>query len=58
MSKNNTNELPGRVSWRVVDAWLAVPPCNYKEKPYCHVQCPYFNECYPEYFGEQEIEEW
>lgn len=40
------NELPQRVSWRVVDAWLAIPPCNYA-KPYCHVQCPYFYECNP-----------
>lgn len=39
------NELPGRVSWAVVDAWLCIPPCNYK-KPYCHIQCPYFYECY------------
>lgn len=40
------NELPGEVSWRVVDAWLAIPPCNYTEKPFCHVQFPYFYECY------------
>lgn len=41
------NDLPNKVSWRVVDAWLCIPPCNY-EHPYCHVQCPYFYECYPE----------
>lgn len=39
-------ELPQRVSWRVVDAWLCIPPCNYDE-PYCHIQCPYFAECNP-----------
>lgn len=40
-------EIPERVSWRVVDAWAAIPPCN-GTHPYCHVQCPYFYECYPE----------
>lgn len=45
-SNQNENELPGKVSWRVVDAWLCIPPCAY-EKPYCHIQCPYFYECYP-----------
>lgn len=39
-------DLPKVVSWRVVDAWLVMPPCNYNE-PYCHVQCPYFYECNP-----------
>lgn len=49
-------EIPnGEVSWRVVDAWLAIPPCNYSE-PYCHVQCPYFDECNPP--EEEEEEEW
>lgn len=42
------NKLPGKVSWRVVDAWVAIPPCSYSENPFCHVQCPYFYECYPE----------
>ena len=41
-------QIPERVSWRVVDAWTAIPPCNYKVHPYCHVQCPYFYECYPD----------
>ena len=49
----NESDLPDKVSWRVVDAWVAVPPCAYKE-PYCHVQCPYFYECYPEQFEECE----
>lgn len=42
-----SRDLPQKVSWRVVDAWVAIPPCNYKE-PYCHIQCPYFWECYPD----------
>lgn len=44
-----------KVSWQIVDAWLAIPPCSYKDKPYCHVQCPYFYECYPN--ENEEIEE-
>lgn len=48
MAKKQKREIPGEVSWRVVDAWLAIPPCNYKTDPYCHVQCPYFYECYPD----------
>lgn len=47
------NVLPGRVSSYVVDAWYAKPPCYYI-KPYCHVQCPYFGDCYPQ---EEEIDE-
>lgn len=42
---NEENDLPGKVSWRVVDAWACIPPCSYKENPFCHVQCPYFYEC-------------
>lgn len=50
-------EYPDKVSWRVVDAWLALPPCNpWQENPFCHVQCPYFDECYPE--EDYEDEEW
>lgn len=45
MKKNE--EIPDKVSWRVVDAWYAIPPCSYTKNPYCHVQCPYFYECYP-----------
>lgn len=48
----NDDELPGEVSWRIVDAWAAIPPCNYS-KPFCHVQCPYFYECYPEEFEDE-----
>lgn len=48
MKNEEKPEYPERVSWRVVDAWLAIPPCNYHDHPYCHVQCPYFYECYPE----------
>lgn len=55
----SNDKIPNhKVSWRVVDAWLAIPPCNYKDKPYCHVQCPYFYECYPEEYEENEVEEW
>lgn len=46
------NEIPDKVSWRVVDAWNAIPPCTYKTKPYCHKQCPYFYECYPPEYDE------
>lgn len=54
MSKKNHDErIPEKVSWRVVDAWLALPPCSYNYRPYCHVQCPYFHECYPEYYEDQ-----
>ena len=48
------NEIPDKVSWRVVDAWLAIPPCSYTTNPYCHVQCPYFYECYPEEYYDEE----
>lgn len=48
MKENDKNEIPGKVSWQVVDARLAIPPCNYRTNPYCHVQCPYFYECNPE----------
>lgn len=47
-------DIPCKVSWRVVDAWYAIPPCSYTEDPYCHVQCPYFYECNQE---EQEEED-
>lgn len=40
------------VSWRVRDAWLVTPPCNFEE-PYCHVDCPYFYECNPEYYDDE-----
>lgn len=46
------SHLPEQVSWRVVDAWLAIPPCNYRDHPYCHMQCPYFYECYPNEFDD------
>ena len=47
------NNIPDKVSWRVVDAWVAIPPCDpASSHPYCHVQCPYFYECYPEEYEE------
>lgn len=51
------SEIPNyHVSWIVRDAWRAVPPCNYSE-PFCHVDCPYFYECYPPE-EEEEDEPW
>lgn len=47
-----------KISWGVRDAWLAIPPCSYKDDPYCHVECPYFNECYPEDFEDCDDESW
>lgn len=38
-------DIPGRVSWVMVDAWKIVPPCDpAHEHPYCHWQCPYYNK--------------
>lgn len=56
----NTKELPDKVSWRVIDAWAAIPPCDPSStNPYCHVQCPYFHECNPEEFEDiDEDESW
>lgn len=58
-NKKAQEKLPDRVSWQVVDAWNAIPPCDpSSSQPYCHVQCPYFYECYPEEFEEfEEYEE-
>lgn len=50
-------EIPDKVSWRVVDAWLALPPCT-SRSPYCHYQCPYYHECYPEEMESEDDEEW
>ena len=50
-------KIPDKVSWMVVDAWLALPPCT-KSLPYCHVQCPYFSECYPEEMEDEDDEAW
>lgn len=51
-------DIPEKVSWRVVDAWLAIPPCApYRSHPYCHVQCPYFYECCPEEFDDEEFDD-
>lgn len=52
---SNKNNIPDKVSWRVVDAWAALPPCDPSSShPYCHVQCPYFYDCYPEEYDEEE----
>ncbi len=48
-------DIPDKVSLRVVDAWKALPPCT-GARPYCHVQCPYFYDCYPE--DSDDNEEW
>lgn len=50
-------EIPDKVSWRVVDAWLASPPCTLST-PYCHVQCPYYYDCHPEVMESEDDEEW
>lgn len=49
--EDNKNYFPDHVSWRVIDAWLALPPCTLSH-PYCHCDCPYFYECYPELFDD------
>lgn len=59
MSNDNNNrieqDIPDKVSWQVVDAWYAIPPCDPSSShPYCHVQCPYFYNCYPEEYDEDE----
>lgn len=41
-------------TWRTIDAWTAIPPCTYKSEPFCHVDCPYFYECFPEPTEEEE----
>lgn len=50
-------EYPDHVSWRVRDAWLAIPPCQ-GDKPYCHVDCPYFYSCWPEEEYSEDDEMW
>lgn len=55
MSKKN--DIPNfHVSYAVRDAWAAIPPCSYKENPYCHVDCPYFYDCWPE--EDEEEDDW
>lgn len=50
-------EIPEHVSWRVRDAWLAIPPCN-GTHPYCHVDCPYYYNCWPEEYFDDDDEMW
>ena len=62
MKKKKTMEktkqqVPDHVSWAVQDAWLSIPPCTYSENPYCHMDCPYHYECYPDFY-EGESDEW
>lgn len=52
--KEEAPVFPEHVSWGVIDAWLAIPPCTYKEKPYCHVDCPYFADCWPDKDGYED----
>ena len=40
------DDIPAHVSSRVIDAWMAIPPCSYRDNAYCHVDCPYFCVCY------------
>lgn len=53
----STEDIPEHVSWRVQDAWLAIPPCSYTTKPFCHVDCPYHYECYPEFYDDYDDED-
>lgn len=53
----NQKDIPDHVSWRVRDAWLAIPPCV-GSHPYCHVDCPYFNDCNPEEEYDYDDEKW
>lgn len=47
--ENTNSDVPQwRASYAVQDAWLCTPPCTYRQNPYCHVDCPYFYECYPD----------
>lgn len=52
-----SREIPEHVSWRVRDAWLAIPPCTYSENPYCHVDCPYMSDCHSDE-DESDMDEW
>lgn len=56
-NKNHIEEMQIHVSWRVRDAWNAIPPCSYSE-PFCHVDCPYFYECNPPEDDYNEDEQW
>lgn len=48
-------EFPDKVSLAVIDAWAAIPPCDPSSAhPYCHVQCPYYWECWPETYYEDD----
>lgn len=49
--------IPKHVSWRVRDAWLAVPPCS-NNIPYCHADCPYSYECFPPEEPDSDDESW
>lgn len=42
--------IPEHVSYAVRDAWNAVPPCSYSLHPFCHVDCPYHYECFPDFY--------
>lgn len=57
MDKINGRDIPDHVDWRVRDAWLCIPPCNYSE-PYCHVDCPYFGDCNPPEEEPDDMELW
>lgn len=53
---DSNNKIPDKVSWRVKDAWLAIPPCTYTKEPYCHRDCPYHYDCWPEYYDDYDEE--
>lgn len=50
-------EIPEHVSWRVMDAWKAITPC-WGPHGYCHADCPYFEDCWPEEEHDEDEEEW
>ena len=35
-----------KVSPALYDAWKVLPPCEKSDDPFCHSQCPYYDECY------------
>lgn len=52
------------VSDAIIDAWLAIPPCNDKEYGECPLACPYYMDCWglelqdEDEYDEEEGELW
>lgn len=36
------------------DAWKIKPPCELQTEPYCHGDCPYHGDCWPEEEDEED----